>query len=47
MFLKKLIFLYVFDRFNTLILKIIFFKIKKHHFNTFQYKKHFIKQPLY
>jgi len=33
------------DRFDALISKIIFKKIKKHHFNAFRHEKHFEKQP--
>ena len=32
------------DHFDTLILKIIFLKLKKHYFNIFLSKKHFKKQ---
>jgi hypothetical protein len=42
--LKVKYFLYVLDYFDVLILKIIFKKLKKNHFNTFQYKKYFEKQ---
>ena len=44
MFHKKSIFLYVLDRFDALILKIILKKIKKYHFDIFQHEKHFKKQ---
>jgi hypothetical protein len=44
-FHKKSNFLYVLDRFDALILKINFLKIKKHHFDIFQHEKHFKKQP--
>jgi len=43
-FLKKLIFLYILDRFDALISKIIFF-LKINYFDAFQYEKHFEKQP--
>jgi hypothetical protein len=33
------------DRFDVLILKIIFKKIKKYHFDAFRHEKHFEKQP--
>jgi hypothetical protein len=33
------------DRFDALISKIIFKKIKKHHFDVFRHEKHFEKQP--
>jgi uncharacterized membrane protein len=42
---KKINFLYVLNRFNMLILKITFKKYKKYHFNIFQHKKYFKKQP--
>ena len=40
----KFLFVYILNRFDALILKIIFLKIKKIFFNTFQYKKYFKKQ---
>jgi len=43
-FPKNSVFLYVLDRFDALISKIIFFK-KKYHFDAFQNEKHFEKQP--
>jgi len=43
LFLLKIIFLYVLDRFDTLISKIIF-KNKKYYFDAFRYEKHFEKQ---
>jgi hypothetical protein len=42
-FFAKINFFYILNRFDTLILKIIFLK-KKHHFNIFQHEKHFKKQ---
>ena len=33
------------DRFDVLISKIILKKIKKHHFDAFQHKRYFEKQP--
>jgi hypothetical protein len=44
-FFYKNFFLYILDRFDALILKIIFKKIKKHHFDAFQHGKYFEKQP--
>jgi hypothetical protein len=45
LFLLKNNFLYVLDRFDTLISKIIFKNKKKHHFDAFRHEKHFEKQP--
>jgi hypothetical protein len=33
------------DRFDALISKIIFKKLKKYHFDAFRHEKHFEKQP--
>jgi hypothetical protein len=45
MFLLKIIFyIYVLNRFDALISKIILKKMKKHHFDAFRHKKHFEKQ---
>jgi len=43
-FPKNSNFLYVLNRFDALISKIIF-KNKKNHFDTFRHEKHFEKQP--
>ena len=37
--------MYVLNRFDALILKMIFKKMKKHHFDAFRHEKHFEKQP--
>jgi hypothetical protein len=37
--------LYVLNRFDALILKMILKKMKKHHFDAFRHEKHFEKQP--
>jgi hypothetical protein len=40
----KINFLYILNRFDVLILKIIFLKKTKHYFDAFQHEKHFKKQ---
>jgi len=45
-FLLKFFFFMFSNRFNVLISKIIFKKLKKYYFNTFLNKKHFKPQPL-
>jgi hypothetical protein len=44
-FLKKLNFFIFLDRFNMLILKIIFLNEKKYYFDVFLNKNHFEPQP--
>jgi hypothetical protein len=36
--------LYILDRFEALMSKLIFLKIKKHHFDAFRHEKYFKKQ---